>query len=58
MELDPPFDEHNPDPEPFQLCNEVHRKDHTLAAFCRALEVLRKTDIKSYMAFVAALRAK
>lgn len=53
--LPPPFTD-NPDPEPWQFCNELHSL--TMEDFRFKLCDLRQTDRASYIALVAQVRTR
>lgn len=58
MEPLPPFDLDNPNPEPWQFTNELHRKPATLEDLRLALDNLRATYPTAYVMLVADMRAR
>lgn len=54
----PPFDLGNPNPEPWQFTNELHRKPAKLVDLRTALESLRDKYPAAYQDFVATLRSR
>lgn len=53
-----PFAPNDPNPQPWQIINEIRQRDMRLDSFRVALIRLRGTDPKAYIAFVAAIREK
>lgn len=51
-----PFDLENPEPEPWQFTNEIHRSNNTLATMCAVLTKLQLKSPQSYRDFVETFR--